>query len=184
MQFSTLTCFWASMSDAQRLAWITYAAAPGHTVQNRLGVAVPISGYNWFKLANMNRALAGLGATASVPTLATPIAPAIAAMAIKDWNDGSTTATLTCAAGTFTGYYCMLHGAYTISQGQQRNYNLLRVVRVAAIGAGTSFDFAAALVALYGTPIVGAKFTALVRRFQAEGLVSAPTVKTCLVTHE
>jgi hypothetical protein len=67
---TTVSRAWASLSDANRLAWRAYAAA--HPVSNAFGQQVTLSGYNWFCRLTRNLAEAGIAQVDTAPTTSAP----------------------------------------------------------------------------------------------------------------
>lgn len=181
-QFANLTAFWQVSSDVERAAWIAFAADPGNYVVNRLGLTMPISGYAWFKRYNVDRLTRGYASTMTPPAAAASPAPTLLTFSFTHYAPTLWEATVTFPVGTFTGERWLARGAYTKSQGQQRNYNAMKFVAAGAGFGGSSLNFQAAIRLYYGTPIDGMKFTITLSRMKSNGPKSSDGVITAVVT--
>lgn len=181
-QFAYLTAFWQLSSDLERGAWIAYGLDPGNWVTNRLGIAVRISGYAWFKRYNVDRLVRGYAATIVVPAAAASPAPTLLTFSFTHYGPSLWEATVTFGAGTFTGERWLGRGAFTKSQGQQRNYNAMKFLGAGAGFGGSSLNFQAAWRLYHGTPIDGAKATLTMSRMKSNGPKSGDGVITAVVT--
>lgn len=180
--FQKLTQMWQGASDGEREAWNAYAADPGHTVTNRLGVSVYITGYQWFKRFASERQSVGFVVDMAVPVYGAATAPVITGFTFVHSAPGVYAAVVTFSGTEFVGYRGLMKGAYSMSAGVGRNYNAIRIISWASPAAGTSWNFTTALVAAYGVPIDGARYTVELRKTRETGLMSAPAVATAIVT--
>lgn len=69
-KMTTTSRAWASLSDANRLAWNAYAAA--HPVSNSFGQQVTLSGFNWFCKLTCNLLESGGAQVDTAPTTSAP----------------------------------------------------------------------------------------------------------------
>lgn len=90
---------WADLSDAQRLAWDTWAALPAQAKTNPLGETYYCSGFQWFVTVQNWLATVGRVPTFAPPAGLRPIAPTITSLTID--VDGAPESNILYPAGEF-----------------------------------------------------------------------------------
>jgi hypothetical protein len=80
---SVLGAAWRALTQIQRDAWDTYAAAAPQILTNSLGETYTISGFGWFTKTNMNQFLLGRPLTTAAPVVARPAAPTVTAFTVS-----------------------------------------------------------------------------------------------------
>lgn len=134
-RFSTLAISWRALSGAQRAAWSAWAAAPAQARVNALGETYYLTGWQAYCSISANLLMYSLALRTTPPTLAKPAAPTISSFVAYASASASHT-TITCASGTWTGYYGKVNIAIVPSIGIADNAPFFKYT--SGIGINTS----------------------------------------------
>ena len=158
-RFSAVTKAWALLSDAQRLAWIAYAATSAGEYQNRAGITQNFSGEQLFIKLNL------AAYDTSFPIEDPPIQPLIIPNPLVQFKVALDGPLLDEMLITFdflqaeASLDIKVFATAGLSQGIMRpRQSLFRLVSQVNADLGTDlYDFPAAYVARFGVPVEGKK---------------------------
>jgi hypothetical protein len=130
---STLTVLalrWATLSQAFRDTWITYAAQPGQELTNSLGETYFATGFNWYTALNIHRDNFGLSpddeiADPAPPAIVTPSAISVNATPI---NSAEITYPVIIAAGNDASFFAQLISSRGRLVASNRAYVLVHTI--------------------------------------------------------
>jgi hypothetical protein len=98
-QLASMGTPWTAMSDAQRLAWDTFAATPNEYDYNAFGQQYWLSGYSWYVRCGIRRRLVNLAVSSTPPSGAA--ATSVSGLTLELHPTTATNSYLSWTAGTF-----------------------------------------------------------------------------------
>lgn len=107
LNLSTLPADWRALTQVQRDAWDTYAAAAAQEKTDPFGTAYYVSGWNWYVAVNQWRATVAQSAASAPPSSSTPAAPTITDLTIDE--DPADTSSITFSGSPFSSAYGVVY---------------------------------------------------------------------------
>ncbi len=160
---------WRGITDAQRTAWNTWAAATAPARTNSLGETILLTGYQWFIGMNSNLVAYGFAFNAPAPVLAEPAAPTITLWRVTDDNAPSTQINWT--SGQFTGFNFYARIAMAPTEGATSfNRPNFFTFRKLSIGLGGTNVFGI-MTTKYGALPLNRRWFLRLSKMNTEGLI-------------
>lgn len=178
-RFGQMSSAWGDLTDAQRLAWKTWAQS--NPIIDRLGDAQILDGHAAYVQINTRLNQAGTAAL-TVPPLGS--APTALTTYAATYDIGAGTSTLVYTPSPI-GAANRLWLQAAVLDNPARNYvrNLLRVVHISAVNAASPYDYQSAVEAVFGPLQVGQKLVLQAYVFDnSTGMLSAPIQLSGIIT--
>lgn len=171
---------WSGLSSASRLQWDQYAKA--NPSVNRLGKVISTTGQNAYVGLNSRLLYAGSAALTIPPIDAAPAGIVITGFTV-DTGSGNTEVIYT-PDPLAAGLSLWVRGCVVMSAAKNNIQNLLTTVVIGATATQSPLDLETALIANFGSLIVGATYHIECRVLDtATGKLSGPAYASALCAH-
>ena len=164
---------WGALTDAQRLAWETWATT--HPITDRLGQKQVLAGSAAYSQINA-RILVGAGTAIDVPPTDAP--PPSLTACVGTFDIGLVGTEIAYTVTPLAAGHCLYVKAAVLNSAGARYFaNKLKLVDVTAAAAASPYDYQAAVEARFGPLVVGQRVVLLASVLDnTTGLISAPSI--------
>jgi len=178
-KYSQISTAWSALSQLQRNAYNTWAADPDNYVTNRLGLEVPLSGWQVFLRQSENRLLASQSLLTAPPSIPRPTAPTLTELQFWIKPGPIYRAVVYFPPNEFLNYYKLATCAVARSQATLALFKNFRFTNWGGKSAATTHNLQPQLVLIIGNWILSTVLHCQLQRLDDQGQTSPSSTITC-----